>query len=127
MTQLYTPTVLLFDQDQQTRQTVQEVCQQSNIPCAVVAQFEQLLQCLACNQPLCIICGDNAIGIDVSSQLDQIHTINSHIPVIMLGEQQVEVSVAVAAIKSGALDFIEKPAIRHPLQQHLDIILNSFH
>ncbi|MDE1463696.1 response regulator [Spartinivicinus poritis] len=127
MTQLHAPTVLLFDQDLHTQQTVQEVCQQHNIPCAVMTKFEQLLQCLACNQPLCIICSDTAIGIDVPSQLDQIHTINSHIPIIMLGEQQVEVSVAVSAIKAGAMDFIEKPAIRHPLQQHIDTILSSLH
>ena len=113
-------TIYLLEKDKETTQTIKSLCNEKSLILHYFSTNSELLAAFSSASPSCIIAAnDNGQALDLMEQLTQReHTA----PVIILGDHN-DVSSAVAAIKAGAVDYIEKPTIYGRLAEHLNQVM----
>lgn len=116
--------VYLLEKDTEVAKTVHDLCHEKSLQLHCFDSDNALLDAVHNEQPSCIIsANDQPKGQAISLMLE----LDSHeqkIPVIILGGHN-DVAGAVAAIKAGAIDYIEKPVIYGRLSENLNKVIKS--
>jgi two-component system, LuxR family, response regulator FixJ len=101
------PLVYILDDPSALRDTLSRLLESVGLQALAVADLETILTAYRPGRPSCLLLGIRTGGHDLGilSRLRQ-HTID--MPVIIITSQS-DVPLAVAAMKQGALDFIEQP------------------
>lgn len=100
--------ILLVDDDIDFREATCELLESVHYKVAAFARGEDMLASLDPEWPGVILCDVRMAGMDGFAVLEAAHEIAPDIPVVMItghGDMQ----LAIAAIKAGAYDFLEKP------------------
>ena len=111
--------VYLLEKDTSITDTIRSLCDEKSMMLECFDSGPELLRAVDSQIPACIVAADNVpVGqaLTLAEALDACH---HDIPVIILGEHS-DVSSAVAAIKAGAIDYIEKPVIYGRLAEHFN-------
>lgn len=122
---LVTPAaVYLLEQDADTTDTIRCLCDEKSLSLRCFQSESELMNAMESVQPLCIIAADD----QPTGQALELLTLlkrrgkQKQVPVIILGHHS-DVAGAVAAIKAGAIDYIEKPVIYGRLAEHFSQVL----
>jgi len=113
--------VFVVDDDQDMRQSLQWLIESVGLSVEAFESAEQFQQRYRGGEPGCLLLDVRMPGMGGLRLLEQLQLAGSRLPVIMLTGHG-DVAMAVKALKSGAFDFIEKPA---PHQQLLDRIKDA--
>jgi two-component system, LuxR family, response regulator FixJ len=106
------PTVFVIDPDREVSASIAAVAAKMDLRSEVHANGEEFLAAFDRNQPGCVICEirvPGANGLQIQQRLTEIHATQ---PVIFL-TTAASVSIAVHAMRAGALHFLEKPFHEH--------------
>jgi FixJ family two-component response regulator len=103
------PTVFVVDNDADMRNSLKWLIESIGLPVEAFASAEAFLQANAVGRPGCLLLDVRMPGMGGLRLLEYLRAMGSEMPVIMLTGHG-EVSMAVYALKSGAFDFMEKPA-----------------
>jgi len=119
------PVVIVVDDDAAMRSALRRLFAAAHLPCELYASGAEFLAQASLERPGCIVLdvgmpGMN--GLEVQARLKQRHI---DLPVIFL-TGTAEIPIAVAAMREGAADFVEKPfdnedlvaRVRQVIQQH---------
>lgn len=112
--------VYLLEQDTDITTTIKNLCNEKSLQLHCFNSNDELLTAALSKQPSCIIAANN--NGQALSLMDQLTSLEQTMPVIILGDHN-DVSSAVAAIKAGAVDYIEKPTIYGRLAEHLNQVM----
>ncbi|MBS1212248.1 MAG: fixJ [Proteobacteria bacterium] len=102
------PTVFIVDDDGDMRLALGRLFDAICLPVELFESAEQFLQSGRMNCPGCLLLDVRMPGMGGMGLLAQLQTLHTHIPVILLTGHG-DIAMAVQTLKSGALDFIEKP------------------
>ena len=112
-----TTTVYLLEQDTDITDMVRSLCSEKAVKLNCFRSKTELLKATYSTKPSCIIAAnDHPIG-QAFELLSQLAEAKTQIPFIILGDHS-DVAAAVAAIKAGAMDYIEKPVVYGRLAEH---------
>ena len=114
--------VYLLEQDTDITETINTLCNEKSLLLHCFNSSNELLAAALSEQPSCIIAA-NKNG-QALSLMDELANHEQTVPVIILGDHN-DVSSAVAAIKAGAIDYIEKPTIYGRLAEHLNQVIKT--
>ena len=103
-----TGTVFLVDDEQVIRDSISVLMGTDGIPCEVFASPQMFLDQFDPSRPGCLLLDLRMPGMDGLELLERLQQRGLDIPVIIL-TAHADVPRAVAAMKSGAKDFMEKP------------------
>ncbi len=118
--------IYLLEQDRATTEIICKLCQEKSLALSCFSSEFELLSALKYSQPSCIIVANDKPRGQALSLMQDLTCANHQVPVIILGHHN-DVSGAVAAIKAGALDYIEKPTIYGRLAEQLNqVVKQSF-
>ena len=110
-------TVYLLERDAGITDTVRSLCDEKSMLLECFESGQELLHAVEASSPVCIVAAnDEPVG-QALTLMEALDTHHHNIPVIILGDHS-DVSSAVAAIKAGAIDYIEKPVIYGRLSEH---------
>lgn len=105
---MQTPSVSIVDDDQQVRESLAALVQSMNIDVDCYASGTEFLDRFDASRPGCIVLDlrmPQLSGLDV---IDELAARGIDVPVIMISGHG-DIPAAVAAMKRGAIDFLEKP------------------
>lgn len=105
---LTTPTVSIVDDDQQVRESLAALIQSMNLDVQCYASGREFLDNYTADHAGCVVLDlrmPELSGLDV---IEDLHARDIDVPVIMISGHG-DIPAAVAAIKAGAVDFLEKP------------------
>ena len=108
------PTVFLIDADGPTRDAVRDLVYTMNLPCEAYTSGQEFLDAYAPSRPGCVVLEvriPEVNGLEIQERLTAQGAI---IPVVFL-TAQATVSIAVRAMRAGAVHFLEKPFREHEL------------
>lgn len=112
-------TVYLLERDTGITDTIRSLCDEKSMVLECFESGHDLIHAVDGVYPACIVASnDEPIG-QALSLMEALDTHHHDIPVIILGDHS-DVSSAVAAIKAGAIDYIEKPVIYGRLAEHFN-------
>ena len=114
-----TATVYLLEQDAGITDTVRSLCTEKSLALETFQSASDLLVAMASGQPACVIAANDQPAGQAFALLEKLEPADTKIPVIILGHHS-DVTSAVAAIKGGAIDYIEKPVVYGRLAEHFD-------
>jgi two-component system CheB/CheR fusion protein len=114
-----TPTVFLIDDDDALREVMLEVVRQEGRPVEAFASCEAFLATYRPGRKGCLLVDARLPGLSGIALLQRLKAENHALPAIMITGHG-EVSMAVEAMKAGAIDFIEKPVRREQLLASLE-------
>jgi FixJ family two-component response regulator len=103
-----TPTVAIVDDDQQVRESLAALIQSMNLDVECYASGREFLEKFSPDRPGCVVLDlrmPQLSGLDV---IEQLNARDIEVPIIMISGHG-DIPAAVAAIKAGAIDFLEKP------------------
>ncbi|WP_419727836.1 chemotaxis protein CheB [Lichenicola sp.] len=100
--------VFVIDDDRQIRKTIRAVLEQDGHEVECFPTAEAYLHPYPRDRAGCVLIDANLPGISGIALLQRLHAEGRQLPVIMITGSS-EVSLAVEAMKAGAVDFIEKP------------------
>lgn len=103
-----TPVVSVVDDDEQVRESLAALIQSMNVEVEVYASGREFLDHYNPNQPGCIVLDLRMPQLNGQEVIDELNARQITTPVIMISGHG-DIPAAVAAIKSGAVDFLEKP------------------
>lgn len=103
-----TPRAHIIDDDEAIRDALQWLLKTRKIPCTTWASAEEFLAALSPDWAGCIVLDIRMEGMSGLECFDQLRSRQSPLPVIFITGHG-DVPMAVAALKNGAHDFIEKP------------------
>ena len=115
------PTIFVVDDDPDMRRSLECLMGTAGLPIQVFESAEQFLESYRVPQPGCMLLDVRMPGMGGLRLLQHMQTFVAHLPVIVFTGYG-EVPMAVQAMKSGAFDFIEKPASH---QQILDRVQDA--
>ena len=116
--------VYLLEKDTEITKTIHDLCTEKSLQLHCFNSDNELLDAVRNAQPSCIItANDQPLG-QALNLMDELASHEQEIPVIILGDHN-DVAGAVAAIKAGALDYIEKPTIYGRLAENLNQVIKS--
>lgn len=115
-------TVFIVDDEAEIRTSIEWLVGSLNIPVESFAGAETFLRGYDVDRAGCLLCDVRMPGMSGLQLLAELNAKGSHLPVIILTSYG-DVARAVAAMKAGAADFIEKP---FDAQQLLDRIFHCF-
>ena len=115
----FAPTVFLIDDDDALRETMREMIEREGRPVAAFANCEAFLEAYNPGRKGCLLVDARLPGMSGIALLKQLKAENRALPSIMITGQG-DISMAVEAMKAGAIDFIEKPARRDALLASID-------
>ena len=116
--------IYLLEQDPTTTEIIRNLCQEKSLVLSCFSSGCELLSTLESNQPSCIIVANDQPHGQAFTLMQAMSSANHQLPVIILGHHN-DVSGAVAAIKAGALDYIEKPTIYGRLAEQLNQVIKQ--
>ena len=108
------PTVFLIDDDDALRETMREMIEREGRPVEAFASGEAFLEAYRPGRKGCLLVDARLPGLSGTALLQQLKAENNVLPSIMITGHG-DVSMAVEAMKAGAIDFIEKPVSPHKL------------
>jgi FixJ family two-component response regulator len=104
----YEATVFLVDADEPTQQAVRDCVDTMNLQCEVYASGQEFLDAYSDSQPGCVLLEVRIPDMNGLEVQESLSARGSTIPVIFLAERAT-VSIAVRTMRTGALNFLEKP------------------
>lgn len=105
---LASPTVSVVDDDEQVRESLAALIQSMNLDVECYASGHEFLDRFDASLPGCVVLDlrmPQTSGLEV---LDELSARNVEVPIIMISGHG-DIPAAVSAMKSGAVDFLEKP------------------
>ena len=112
-------TVYLLEKDTGITDTIRSLCDEKSMMLECFDSGPELLHAVNGQAPACIVAANNEPIGQALTLMEALDPHHHNIPVIILGEHS-DVSSAVAAIKAGAIDYIEKPVIYGRLAEHFN-------
>ena len=103
-----TPCVHIIDDDEAIRDALQWLLKTRKIPCTTWASAEQFLDAIGPDWAGCVVLDIRMEGMSGLECFDMLRARGNTLPVIFITGHG-DVPMAVAALKNGAHDFIEKP------------------
>ena len=113
------PTVFLIDDDEVLREAMREMIEREGRPVEAFASGEAFLEAYRPGRKGCLLVDVRLPGLGGVALLQRLKAENHELPSIMITGHG-EVSMAVEAMKAGAIDFIKKPASRDALLASID-------
>jgi two-component system CheB/CheR fusion protein len=108
------PTVFLIDDDDALREAMRELIKRKGWPVEAFASGEAFLEAYRPGRKGCLLVDARLPGLGGLALLQRLKEENHTLPSIMITGHG-EISMAVEAMKAGAIDFIEKPVSPHKL------------
>jgi two-component system CheB/CheR fusion protein len=115
----FAPTVFLIDDDDALRDTMRDLIEQEGRLVEAFSSGEAFLKAYRPGRKGCLLVDARLPGLGGLALLQQLKAEDHGLPSIMITGHG-EVSMAVEAMKAGAIDFIEKPASRDELLASID-------
>jgi len=103
------PTVFVIDDDPDVRASLKRLLSAVSLPVETFDSAEQFLEAGREAAPGCLLLDVRMPGMGGLQLLKHLHTLPSHAPVIVVTAHG-DVPMVLDAMRSGAIDFIEKPA-----------------
>jgi FixJ family two-component response regulator len=103
-----TPVVSVVDDDEQVRESLAALIQSMDVEVEAYASGREFLDHYNPGQPGCIVLDLRMPQLNGQEVIDELNARQINTPVIMISGHG-DIPAAVAAIKSGAVDFLEKP------------------
>lgn len=116
--------VYLLEKDADITNTIRSLCNEKSLQLRCFDSCNELLEAVQNIMPSCIISANDQPSGQALNLMDKLIMNEQDIPVIILGDHN-DVSSAVAAIKAGALDYIEKPVIYGRLAENLSQVIKG--
>src|ERR1700733_6982371 len=113
------PTVFLIDDDDALREAMRELIEREGRPVAAFASGEAFLDAYRPNHKGCLLVDARLPGLGGIALLQRLKIEQRGLPSIVITGHG-DVSMAVEAMKAGAIDFIEKPVGRDELLASID-------
>ena len=107
-------TIIVVDDDDEVREAIRAVLEDDGRVVADYASCEAFLKAFDPGKSACLLIDAYLPGMSGLELLDKLHNEGQRLPAIMI-TGNADVSMAVQAMKAGALDFIEKPIGRDEL------------
>ncbi|WP_239992163.1 CheR family methyltransferase [Rhodopila globiformis] len=120
------PMVFVVDDDAGVRAAIRAALEDDGRAVTDFASCEAFLETFRPGHEGCLVIDAYLPGMSGLELLKQLHNLGHTLPAIMITGNS-DVSVAVAAMKAGAMDFIEKPISRSELQASVDCALEQSH
>lgn len=111
-----TQTVFIVDDEPVVRKAVSLIIEQTGYSIQAFASATDFLEQHDSSQSGCLVSDVRMPGMDGMELLQRLQTLGRKIPVVMLSAHG-DIPMAVAAVKLGAIDFLEKPADPEILRQ----------
>ena len=108
------PTVFVVDADESTREAVCNLASTMNLPCQVFASGHEFLDAYDPSQPGCLVLEVKIPGVNGFQIQERLADQGAVLPLVFL-TAQATVSIAVRAMRAGAVHFLEKPFRDHEL------------
>jgi len=105
----FSPTVFLIDDNEALREVMRETIKRAGWPVEAFASGEEFLEAYRPGRKGCLLVDARMPGLSGLALLQQLKAENRGLPSIMITGHG-DISMAVEAMKVGAIDFIEKPA-----------------
>lgn len=122
------PTVSVVDDDQQVRESLAALIQSMNLDVECYASGQEFLDKYSQARPGCVVLDlrmPQANGLEI---LDELSARKIRVPVIMISGHG-DIPAAVSAMKSGAVDFLEKPyrgaALMESVRRAIDLDIRN--
>ncbi len=115
-------TVYLLEQDTAITDTIRSLCEEKSLSLHCFQSDNDLLKAIESAQPSCIVAANDRPTGQALDLLGLLGSRQENVPVIILGHHS-DVASAVAAIKAGAIDYIEKPTIYGRLSEHFNQVV----
>ncbi|WP_330926885.1 response regulator [Candidatus Sororendozoicomonas aggregata] len=112
-------TVYLLEQDTDITETIRSLCEEKSLMLECFQTSSALINAVHKKAPACVIVANDKPCGQALGLLSTLNNEESTIPVIILGDHS-DVASAVAGIKAGAIDYIEKPVIYGRLAEHFN-------
>ncbi|MRI33793.1 hypothetical protein EOPP23_12435 [Endozoicomonas sp. OPT23] len=109
--------VYLLEQDNETKETIRGLCDEQSLHLKVFNQHNELMSAVQDQTPGCIVAASQEQSENVVELVKHISENNTGVPIVVLGNHN-DLNTAVAVIKLGAADYIEKPVISGRLAEH---------
>lgn len=116
--------VYLLEQDSGTTEAIRRLCQEKSLGLVCFRSALEVIEAVKADQPSCIIAANDQPQGQALALMEGLAIENKQVPVIILGHHN-DVTSAVAAIKAGALDYIEKPTIYGRLAEQLNVVVKN--
>ena len=113
--------VYLLEQDIHVTETIRGLCDEKSLTLESFSDHSQLLEAVNSQHPDCVIAASEQECTKALDMLEHFQNKEIATPVIILGNHN-DVHTAVAVIKAGAVDYIEKPVVYGRLAEHLSQI-----
>lgn len=104
----HAPTVSIVDDDQQVRESLAALIQSMNIDVECYASGREFLDKFTPSRPGCVVLDLRMPQISGLEVIEELAARKIDVPVIMISGHG-DIPAAVAAMKAGAVDFLEKP------------------
>lgn len=121
-------TVYVVDDDQAVRETITRFVEDMGPKSRACSSAEEFLASYNCTGPNCLILDVRMAGMSGMELLTKLSDENVHIPTILVTGHG-DISMAVEALKKGAVDFVEKPfreqLLWEKIKKALEISANS--
>jgi two-component system, LuxR family, response regulator FixJ len=118
-TMIQSPTVSVVDDDQQVRESLATLIQGAGLDVKCYASGHEFLDSFAPQGPGCVVLDLRLPQINGMEVIDRLAQRNIKVPIIMISGHG-DIPAAVAAMKAGAVDFLEKP-------YHASALMDSIH
>jgi two-component system CheB/CheR fusion protein len=116
------PTIFVIDDNEQVRDSLRSVLENDGRIVEDYATSESFLEAYDPSREGCVLVDAYLPGMSGVDLLQRLHADGHQIPSIMITGNS-DVSIAVQAMKAGALDFIEKPVSANDLLASVDLAL----
>lgn len=116
------PLVSLIASDEATRARVSLLLERLGVAVRIHGSAGEFLRTLAADVPACLIADATMSDMNGIELLHEVRRRGCEVPTILLGRHE-GVPFAVAAMRAGAVDFVEKPSIDRALLHHVSHLL----
>ncbi len=116
------PLVSLVASDEATRSRVRLLLGRLGVAVRAHDSAGEFLRTLASGVPACLIADATMSDMNGIELLQEVRRLGCDVPTILLGDHE-DVPFAVAAMRAGALDFVERPSIDRALLHHVSHLL----